>query len=157
MIRATPPTLTLHNGVEMPALGLGVFQSPPAETAGAVEAAIEVGLPADRQRGRIHERARSRRGDSPFGNRAQRDLRGDEGVDHRLRLGRGAARISTRAPASWASTGSTCCSCITRCRRPSTEPLDAYGALEALLADGKVRAASAAVPTPTASLSRPTA
>jgi diketogulonate reductase-like aldo/keto reductase len=33
----------LNNGVEMPALGLGVFQTPPAETAGAVEAAIEVG------------------------------------------------------------------------------------------------------------------
>jgi diketogulonate reductase-like aldo/keto reductase len=43
MISATAPTLTLNNGVEMPALGLGVFQTPPAETAGAVEAAIEVG------------------------------------------------------------------------------------------------------------------
>jgi diketogulonate reductase-like aldo/keto reductase len=43
MISATAPTLTLNNGVEMPALGLGVFQTPPGETAGAVEAAIEVG------------------------------------------------------------------------------------------------------------------
>jgi diketogulonate reductase-like aldo/keto reductase len=37
------PTITLSNGVEMPALGLGVFQSPPAETVGAVETAIENG------------------------------------------------------------------------------------------------------------------
>ena len=28
---------TLNNGVEMPMLGLGVFQSPPEETAAAVE------------------------------------------------------------------------------------------------------------------------
>src|SRR6478735_207697 len=37
------PTITLNNGVELPALGLGVFQSPPAETVGAVEAAIRTG------------------------------------------------------------------------------------------------------------------
>ena len=36
-------SITLNNGVQMPALGLGVFQSPPAETAGAVEAAIATG------------------------------------------------------------------------------------------------------------------
>lgn len=35
--------LTLNNGVELPALGFGVFQSPPAETAGAVEAALKIG------------------------------------------------------------------------------------------------------------------
>ena len=35
--------LTLNNGVEMPALGFGVFQTPPAETAEAVASALEVG------------------------------------------------------------------------------------------------------------------
>ncbi|MGH7736395.1 MAG: aldo/keto reductase [Candidatus Tyrphobacter sp.] len=35
--------LTLNNGVTMPALGLGVFLSPPEQTAGAVQAAIETG------------------------------------------------------------------------------------------------------------------
>jgi 2,5-diketo-D-gluconate reductase A len=35
--------LTLNNGVEMPALGLGVFQSSPEETAGAVESALTHG------------------------------------------------------------------------------------------------------------------
>ncbi|ATE58268.1 aldo/keto reductase [Actinosynnema pretiosum] len=36
-------TIKLNNGVEMPALGLGVFQSAPEETTGAVAAALEVG------------------------------------------------------------------------------------------------------------------
>ena len=35
--------LNLNNGVTMPALGLGVFQSPPEETTAAVQAALEVG------------------------------------------------------------------------------------------------------------------
>ena len=41
--RSTPTTLTLNNGVEMPVLGLGVFQSPPDETTAAVETAIADG------------------------------------------------------------------------------------------------------------------
>ncbi|MFF2131243.1 aldo/keto reductase [Streptomyces olivochromogenes] len=36
-------TLTLNNGVEMPALGLGVFQTPPDETRAAVSAALDLG------------------------------------------------------------------------------------------------------------------
>jgi diketogulonate reductase-like aldo/keto reductase len=39
----TVPNITLNNGVELPALGLGVFQTPPAETAAAVTAALELG------------------------------------------------------------------------------------------------------------------
>jgi diketogulonate reductase-like aldo/keto reductase len=38
MATATTPMIKLNNSVELPALGLGVFQSPPAETVGAVEA-----------------------------------------------------------------------------------------------------------------------
>lgn len=41
----TIPTLKLNNGVELPAFGLGVFQSPPEETTTAVEAAIAIGYP----------------------------------------------------------------------------------------------------------------
>ena len=37
------PTLTLDNGVVMPALGFGVFQTPPEETTTAVETALELG------------------------------------------------------------------------------------------------------------------
>jgi diketogulonate reductase-like aldo/keto reductase len=43
MTTATTPTLELNNGVQMPALGLGVFQSPPAETVTAVETALADG------------------------------------------------------------------------------------------------------------------
>src|SRR5690349_17684702 len=39
----TVPALELNNGVTMPALGLGVFQSPPEETTAAVEAALHAG------------------------------------------------------------------------------------------------------------------
>ena len=37
------PTITLNNGVEMPALGFGVFQTPPDETATAVDTALRIG------------------------------------------------------------------------------------------------------------------
>jgi diketogulonate reductase-like aldo/keto reductase len=37
------PNLTLNNGVELPALGLGVFQTPPDETRDAVRAALDSG------------------------------------------------------------------------------------------------------------------
>jgi len=39
----TVPTITLNNGVAMPALGFGVFQTPPAETRIAVAEALRVG------------------------------------------------------------------------------------------------------------------
>jgi diketogulonate reductase-like aldo/keto reductase len=37
------PLLTLNNGIQMPAIGLGVFQSPPDQTASAVESALAQG------------------------------------------------------------------------------------------------------------------
>jgi diketogulonate reductase-like aldo/keto reductase len=43
MSPATTPALTLNNGVTMPAVGLGVFQSAPEETTAAVQAALRVG------------------------------------------------------------------------------------------------------------------
>ena len=43
MTPATTPALTLNNAVTMPALGLGVFQSPPEETTAAVETALRDG------------------------------------------------------------------------------------------------------------------
>jgi diketogulonate reductase-like aldo/keto reductase len=36
-------TITLNNGVKMPALGLGVFQTPPEETRDAVRSALDIG------------------------------------------------------------------------------------------------------------------
>jgi diketogulonate reductase-like aldo/keto reductase len=40
---APTTTITLNNGVEMPALGLGLFQTPPDETRDAVRAALDTG------------------------------------------------------------------------------------------------------------------
>jgi diketogulonate reductase-like aldo/keto reductase len=37
------PLIVLNNGVKMPALGLGVYQSPPEQTVAAVEAALSTG------------------------------------------------------------------------------------------------------------------
>ncbi|BDR53389.1 hypothetical protein KIM372_12960 [Bombiscardovia nodaiensis] len=37
------PELTLNNGVQLPTIGLGVFQASPEETVGAVRAALETG------------------------------------------------------------------------------------------------------------------
>ena len=53
--------LTLNNGVEIHALGLGVFQTPPAETRAAVEAALATGYRHRHCRG-VRQRARGRRG-----------------------------------------------------------------------------------------------
>lgn len=39
----TISTITLNNGVEIPAIGLGVFQTPPEETVAAVAAALRTG------------------------------------------------------------------------------------------------------------------
>src|SRR3954467_5080168 len=36
-------SITLNNGVEMPSIGLGVFQTPPEETRSAVAAALDTG------------------------------------------------------------------------------------------------------------------
>src|SRR3954447_23350325 len=43
MAGTTVPALTLNNDVEMPALGLGVFQTPPDEIREAVTSALDVG------------------------------------------------------------------------------------------------------------------
>src|ERR1700742_1534822 len=40
---STIPALRLHDEVEIPQLGFGVFQVPPAETQGVVETALEIG------------------------------------------------------------------------------------------------------------------
>jgi hypothetical protein len=40
---ARSPTLDLNNGVTMPALGFGVFQTPPEQTSASVETALGVG------------------------------------------------------------------------------------------------------------------
>jgi 2,5-diketo-D-gluconate reductase A len=41
--QAAIPSITLHDGIEIPQLGFGVFQIPPEKTQGAVERALEAG------------------------------------------------------------------------------------------------------------------
>src|SRR6201996_1430701 len=43
MMSTQVPSITLNNGVELPAIGLGVFQTPPDETRAAVAAALSTG------------------------------------------------------------------------------------------------------------------
>src|SRR3954468_18219824 len=43
MTTTTVPMMTLSQGVEIPALGFGVFQTPPGETITAVETALATG------------------------------------------------------------------------------------------------------------------
>src|SRR5690349_12246600 len=43
MPQITIPTILLHDGIEMPQLGFGVFQVPPEGTQAAVELALEAG------------------------------------------------------------------------------------------------------------------
>jgi len=43
MTAAATPTVELNDGITMPALGLGVFQTPPEETTRAVETALRLG------------------------------------------------------------------------------------------------------------------
>jgi 2,5-diketo-D-gluconate reductase A len=46
----TIPSVTLHDGIEIPQLGLGVFQMPPEETQSVVEHALDVGYRPHRYR-----------------------------------------------------------------------------------------------------------
>jgi diketogulonate reductase-like aldo/keto reductase len=136
---AAIPELVLNNGVTLPALGFGVFQSPPEETAVAVETALNVGYRHidtaaaynnERQVGEGLRRSGVDRADvfietkvwvSDFGydetrhafDKAIRKL----GVDQLDLL-----ILHQPAPDRWAKT------------------VAAYQALESLLADGKVRA-----------------
>ena len=133
------PHITLNNGVELPAIGLGVFQSPPAETAAAVEAALETGY-------RLIDTA------AAYGN--EREV--GEGI-RRAGVARDEIFIETKV---WISDYGydTALHAFDKSARklgvdqldllllhqpmPTAfdKTLDAYRALETLLADGKVRA-----------------
>ena len=89
----TVPLLTLNNGVEIPALGFGVFQTPPDETIAAVETALATGYRHidtaaaygnEREVGEAIRRS---------GLDRSRGLRRDEDLDQRLRLRRDPARL----------------------------------------------------------------
>ncbi|MBK9408414.1 MAG: aldo/keto reductase [Gemmatimonadetes bacterium] len=133
------PHVTLNNGVELPILGLGVFQSPPAETAAAVEAALRSGY-------RLIDTAAAYANEREVGEGIRRaGVARDEvfvetkvwisdyGYDQTLHA------FDKSARASWASSSSIS-SCLHQPLLGVRPTLAAYRALETLLVDGRVRA-----------------
>ncbi len=133
------PTVTLNNGVVLPALGFGVFQSPPDQTTAAVEAALGFGY-------RHIDTA------AAYGN--EREV--GEGI-RRSGIDRSEAFIETKVWVSDYGYDETLHSFDKAVGKLGVETLDllilhqpapdrfektraAYRALETLLADGKVRA-----------------
>lgn len=133
------PLVTLNNGVEMPALGLGVFQNPPEQTVGAVESAITAGY-------RLIDTAAS------YGN--EREV--GEGI-RRSGIDRSEVFIETKVWITDYGYDATLHAFDKSARKLGFEgldllllhqplssafdrTLDAYRALEKLLADGRVRA-----------------
>jgi len=112
------PLLSLNNGVELPALGFGVFQTPPDETVAAVEAALAVGYRHidtaaaygnERQVGEAIRRSGLDRSEVFIETKVWIS---DYGYDETL-------HAFDKAPASSAWTRSTCSSCTRRCRASS--------------------------------------
>jgi len=133
------PILTLNNGVTMPAIGLGVFQTPPDVTSASVEEALRRGY-------RLIDTA------AAYGN--EREV--GEGI-HRSGLARDEVFIETKVWISDYGYDATLHAFDKSAKKlgvdqldllllhqalPSAfdRTLDAYRALEKLLADGKVRA-----------------
>jgi diketogulonate reductase-like aldo/keto reductase len=136
---AKSPSITLNNRVQLPAIGLGVFQTPPAETVGAVESAIATGY-------RLIDTAAAYANEREVG----------EGI-RRSGIPRDDVFIETKIWISDYGYDSTLHAFDKSARKLGVEridllllhqplpsafdrTLDAYRALEKLLADGKVRA-----------------
>jgi diketogulonate reductase-like aldo/keto reductase len=112
------PLLTLNNGVQMPALGLGVFQNPPEQTVSAVESAIAQGY-------RLIDTAASYFNERQVGEgmRLSEIARDDVFLETKVWISDygydATLHAFERASASLASTASICCFCISRCRADS--------------------------------------
>jgi diketogulonate reductase-like aldo/keto reductase len=133
------PRITLNNGVEMPSIGLGVFQAPPQETRSAVAAALDTGYRhIDTAAAYGNEREVGEAVHAWKGGRAAVFLEtkvwiSDYGYDETLhafdksagKLGTGQIDLLILHQALPSDFGKT---------------LEAYRALETLLKDGKVRA-----------------
>jgi diketogulonate reductase-like aldo/keto reductase len=129
----------LNNGVEMPALGFGVFQTPPAETVGAVETAIREGY-------RLIDTAAAYMNEREVGEGIRRSgiARGEMFVETKLWIsdyGYDAALHAFDKSAPKLGVDQIDLLLLHQ-PLPSAfdHTLDAYRALETLLADGKVRA-----------------
>lgn len=139
MTATTIPSLGLNNGVEMPALGLGVFQTPPDETRDAVRSALDVGYRhIDTAAAYGNER---QVGEAVHGSEVDRSevfletkvWISDYGYDETLHAFEKSARKLGVAQIDLLILHQALPSAFDR-------TLEAYRALETLLADGKVRA-----------------
>src|SRR3954468_8508628 len=134
---APPTTITLNNGVEMPALGLGVFQTPPDETRNAVRAALDCGY-------RLIDTAAAYGNERQVGEAVAASGRSDVFLETKIWISdygydetlHGFDKSAGKLEVDQIDL------LILHQALPSAfdRPLDAYRALEALLADGKVRA-----------------
>ena len=134
------PLLTLNNGVQIPALGFGVFQTPPDETDRRRRDGAGDRLPAHRHRRGVRQRARGRRGDPPLRPRPR------PRSSSRPRSGSATTATTQTLHAFDKSAGKLGIDQIDLLILHQALPgefdltVDAYRALEKLLADGKVRA-----------------
>ena len=132
-------TITLNNGIEMPALGFGVFQTPPDETRDAVQAALGSGYRhIDTAAAYGNERQVGEAVHSSDLNRSEVFLEtkiwiSDYGYDETLHGFEKSARKLGVDPIDLLILHQPLPSAFDR-------TLEAYRALESLLADGKVRA-----------------
>ena len=132
-------TVTLNNGLEMPALGLGVFQTPPDETRDAVRAALATGYRLiDTAAAYANERQVGEAVHSSGLNRSEVFLEtkiwiSDYGYDETLHGFEKSARKLGVEQIDLLILHQALPSAFDRTR-------EAYRALETLLADGKVRA-----------------
>ena len=113
------PTRVLNDGHSIPQLGFGVFQIPPADTAGR-NGRPRGRLPAHRHRRDVRQRARSRRRRPRVRPRPVRGLRHEQAEQRLPRARRRAAGVRRDARRRSASTTSTCSSSTGRCRRSTT-------------------------------------
>lgn len=141
------PLLKLNNGVEMPALGLGVYQSPPEETVPAVEAALADGY-------RLIDTAAAYRNEKEVGEGIRRSGvdRADIFVTTKLWLSDYGYDSALRAfDTSLANLGLDYLDLYLLHQPVPLEPepwVAAYKAAEKLLADGRVRAIGVSNHTP---------
>ncbi|MER5435455.1 aldo/keto reductase [Streptomyces sp. NPDC002588] len=141
------PVLKLNNGVEMPALGLGVYQSPPEETAAAVETALRDGY-------RLIDTAAAYRNEEQVGEGIERSGvdRDEVFVTTKLWLSDYGYDSALRAfDTSLAKLGLDHLDLYLLHQPVPLEPepwIAAYKAAERLLADGRVRAIGVSNHTP---------
>ncbi|MFI2102732.1 aldo/keto reductase [Isoptericola sp. NPDC019693] len=136
------PTLTLNNGVTMPALGYGVFQTPPDETVTAVTEALRVGYRHidtaaaygnEREVGEALRRSDLARNDVFLETKVWVSDYGHDATLHAFDKSAGKLGVDTID--------------LLILHQPAPQrfdrTLEAYRALETLLADGRVRAIGA--------------